>query len=112
MYTRGSAREIHNLIAALRTANITLLWSNEERAKGTTSADIMGDIAQLRKRWAESMDAQSGRASCGTVTADGHLTFGARVLAIARSASGSLETETVVAELGARLRRPMTYRPA
>jgi hypothetical protein len=50
MYTSGSAREVESLIAALRAANITLIWSNEEGAKGKTFADIMGDVAQTAGR--------------------------------------------------------------
>ena len=50
MYTCGSAHELASFIAALRAANITLVWSNEEGAKGKTFADIMRDIVQAVRR--------------------------------------------------------------
>lgn len=45
MYTKGNAQEIGSLIRALKGANITLVWSNEEGANGRSFADIMGDVA-------------------------------------------------------------------
>jgi hypothetical protein len=45
-YTRGGAADIQRLIQALMSANITLVWTNEDGAEGRSFAAIFADVAR------------------------------------------------------------------